>query len=106
MKNNPLPRRLDVSPDIGERLLPYRRLRLGDVWRDDIFGHWVACFDAIDASAIHALMGSERAKLAIHDSPHSLTVFELRSIGSLSVDAKTKFRLYIPFWTPTHRCTE
>lgn len=80
MKNNPLPR-LDASPDVRKQLLPHCRLQPGEVWKDDLRGHRVACLDATDASAIHDLLGGERAQLAIHDPPYNLAAFELRSIG-------------------------
>ena len=81
MRNNPLPR-LDSSPEIREQLLPYCRLRPGEIWTDDIRGHRVACLDAADHGAVRTLMAYESAQLAIHDPPYNLAVFERRSIAS------------------------
>jgi len=80
MKNNPLPR-LDASPDIRERLLPYCRLQPGDIWQDDMCGHRVGCLDATDHDAVQGMMAGESAQLAIHDPPYNLAAFELRSIA-------------------------
>src|SRR5258706_16464117 len=79
MHNNPLPR-LDEHPDLRPQLLPFCRLRSGDVWTDPRSGHRVACIDATDTSAIANLMEGQRAKLAIQDPPYNLVAFETRSI--------------------------
>ena len=79
MKNNPLPR-LDTSQDVRRQLLPYCRLKPGEIWRDDISGHRVGCLDATDRDAIRHIMAGEHATLAIHDPPYNLAAFELRSI--------------------------
>jgi site-specific DNA-methyltransferase (adenine-specific) len=75
MKNNPLPR-IDTSAEVRERLLPICRLKVGDVWRDPLGKHRVACIDATDASAIRDLMSNERATLAIHDPPYNQIAFQ------------------------------
>ena len=81
MRNNPLPR-LDSSPQLREKLLPYCRLRPGQIWCDDVRGHRVACIDAVDERAVNSLMNEECAKLAIHDPPYNLAAFQRRSIES------------------------
>lgn len=81
MHNNPLPR-LDSSPDIRQLLLPHCRLRPGEIWIDDVRGHRVACLDAVDREAVRTLMAGESARLAIHDPPYNLAVFERRTIAS------------------------
>ena len=45
MKNNPLPR-LDASPEMREALLPFCRLKAGEIWEDSRAGHRVGCLDA------------------------------------------------------------
>lgn len=79
MHNNPLPR-LDEHPDVRAHLLPFCRLRAGDMWTDPRSGHRVACIDATDESAIAQLMEGRRAKLAVQDPPYNLVAFETRSI--------------------------
>ena len=79
MRNNPLPR-LDSSPEFRERLLPYCRLRPGEVWADDGRGHRVGCLDAADEESVCRLMEGERAQLAVQDPPYNLAAFERRAI--------------------------
>ena len=79
MRNNPLPR-LDSSPEVRERLLPYCRLSPGEIWTDDVHGHRVGCLDATDRGAVQNLMANESAQLAVHDPPYNLVAFERMSI--------------------------
>ena len=80
MQNNPLPR-IDEQPELRARLLPFCRLRPGDVWIDEISGHRVGCIDATDRSAVMTLMAGKRARLAVQDPPYNLVAFETRGIS-------------------------
>lgn len=79
MENNPLPR-LDKNADIRAALLPYCRLKPGDVWSDPVRGHRVGCLDATDGAQIGELMNRRLARLAIHDPPYNLVAFEERPL--------------------------
>ena len=81
MRNNPLPR-LDSSPEVRERLLPYCRLRPGEIWADDSRGHRVGCLDAADEEAVRRLVDGEQAQLAVQDPPYNLAAFERRAVAS------------------------
>jgi site-specific DNA-methyltransferase (adenine-specific) len=75
MKNNPLPR-LDTSSYIRDQILPFCRLKPGDVWLDPVGGHKVGCVDATDKASLRSLFGSQRAKLAVHDPPYNMVAFQ------------------------------
>lgn len=79
MKNNPLPR-LDDTPKIRERLLPFCRLAAGEIWQDPKGKHRIGCCDATQKKEIDFLLGGQVASLAIHDPPYNLVAFDLRSI--------------------------
>ncbi|MCF7957656.1 MAG: site-specific DNA-methyltransferase [Phycisphaerae bacterium] len=79
MKNNPLPR-LDSDQDVREKLLPQCRLAPGEVWQDPEGRHRVGCLDAACGEHIAELMGTHRARLAVHDPPYNLVVFEERKV--------------------------
>jgi DNA modification methylase len=74
MKNHPLPR-LDQNEELRELLLPYCRLKPGQIWFDKQAGHRVGCIDAADKEQITRLTEGERATLAIHDPPYNLVAF-------------------------------
>lgn len=80
MKNDPLPR-LDASSEIRSKLLPFCRLALGEIWIDPLGRHRVACGDAGNADHVDALVGQDRAALAIHDPPYNLVAFQKRSVN-------------------------
>jgi site-specific DNA-methyltransferase (adenine-specific) len=79
MKNNPLPR-LDTNPTVREAILPFCRLKAGDVWEDPKTGHRVGCLDAASADQIAFLMDGDKATLAIHDPPYNLIAFNERPL--------------------------
>jgi site-specific DNA-methyltransferase (adenine-specific) len=79
MKNNPLPR-LDKNETLRGQLLPYCRLRPGEIWLDPVRGHRVGCFDAARAGDVEQLMAGQQAKLAIHDPPYNLVAFQARQV--------------------------
>jgi len=81
MKNNPLPR-LDVSPEIRDRILAYCRITPGQIWNDPGGQHRVGCIDATNTQAVIELAGETKSTLAIHDPPYNLVAFAVQDIGS------------------------
>ena len=79
MKNNPIPR-LDSSPELRDRLIPYCRLKLGEIWIDPVRGHRVGCLDASDPQHVSRIMNEEQAQLAIHDPPYNVAAFKKMSL--------------------------
>ncbi|MBI5722356.1 MAG: site-specific DNA-methyltransferase, partial [Planctomycetes bacterium] len=79
MKNNPLPR-LDTNPAVRQALLPFCRLKAGEIWDDSQTGHRVGCFDAASCEQVAYLMDGQRANLAIHDPPYNLIAFDERPL--------------------------
>jgi len=81
MKNNPLPR-LDQDEALRQKLLPFCRLKPGEIWIDPRQRHKVGCIDATNAADINALMEGMPAQLAIHDPPYNLVAFEQRRLDA------------------------
>jgi DNA modification methylase len=79
MKRNPLPR-LDLDESLRQKILPFCRLKPGEIWVDPINNHKVGCLDAANALDIDQLMAGETAKLAIHDPPYNLVAFAEREL--------------------------
>jgi DNA modification methylase len=79
MKNNPLPR-LDIDPEIRKAILPFCRLKPGQIWEDSASGHRIGCLDAASSEDIMRLMDGKKASLAIHDPPYNLVAFDERPL--------------------------
>ena len=73
MATEPLPR-LDSDNEIRKELLPYCRLKPGDVWEDPLQGHRVGVLDATCPDAVMKLMSPKRAKVAVNDPPYNVSV--------------------------------
>ena len=80
MKNNPLPR-LDTDEELRQKVSPFCRLKLGEIWVDPINGHKVGCLDATQLAAVSQLMAGQLAKLAVHDAPYNSIAFEERQLA-------------------------
>ena len=61
MKNCPLPR-LDNGSETRGQLLPYCRLKPGEIWRDPLGRHGVGCLDAADLNAVCELLQDASAR--------------------------------------------
>lgn len=79
MKNNPLPR-VDTSPEMRETLLPFCRLKPGEIWEDARSGHRVGCLDASLLDQVQSLLDGRKAELAIQDPPYNLVAFDERPL--------------------------
>ena len=70
--------RLDRDEQLRQSLLPFCRLKPGDVWSDELRGHRVGCLDAAERNDVLKLCGKRIAALAIHDLPYNFIAFEQR----------------------------
>lgn len=59
--------RLDNSSEIRNKILPYCRLKMGEIWIDPIKGHKVGVLDATKQEDVISIFGSEKATLAVQD---------------------------------------
>ncbi|MGE0883071.1 MAG: site-specific DNA-methyltransferase [Blastocatellales bacterium] len=75
MLKHPLAR-LDRDEHLRQRLLPFCRLKPGEIWRDQQHGHRVGCLDAASRENVLKLCGKKKSPLAIHDLPYNFIAFE------------------------------
>jgi len=66
--------RLDLDDALKEKLLPFCRLKYGEIWEDPIKGHRVGVLDATNYKDVKKIMGNERAKLIVNDPPYNVVV--------------------------------
>ena len=77
------PQRFDLADAAARRrLLPLCRLKPGQVWRDIVAGHAVACGDAADSEAVAHLCDCQpKATLAIQDPPYNIVAFQRQPVS-------------------------
>lgn len=68
MTREPIPR-LDTDIKFGERLLPFCRLKEGEIWEDPIKGHKVGVLDATQSQDVLGIMAGGRTKKTGAPSP-------------------------------------
>lgn len=71
-----------LVPTNHDDLLPFCRLKMGEIWHDKKSGHVVGCGDCTDSEFVSRLMHRQSpATLALQDPPYNLVVFERRSLS-------------------------
>ncbi len=66
--------RLDSDAALKEKILPYCRLKKGEIWEDPVSGHRVGVLDACNISDTYKIMGGEKTDLIINDPPYNIEV--------------------------------
>lgn len=86
-------KRLDLHSELRKRILPFCRLKYGEIWEDPVNGHKVGVLDATKIEDIKKIMGSDKAKLVVNDPPYNV------SVGNANTDALFKINLeeYLEF---------
>jgi site-specific DNA-methyltransferase (adenine-specific) len=85
--------RLDANPELKERLLPFCRLKPGEVWEDPIRGHRVGVLDATNQRDVLRIMRTEKVRLIVNDPSYNVVVGNAAS-SNLS---KVEISSYIDF---------
>ena len=80
-------RRLDNEPELRKRLLPYCRLKYGEIWCDSEQGHRVGVLDAAQTEHMQNIFESEKSTLSIQDPPYNVVV------GAENTDALFQWNL-------------
>ena len=79
MIKQPLPR-IDQDETLQKFLLPFCRLKRGEIWEDPLGKHKIGCLDAFDENDIKKLFDRKKAVLAIHDPPYNFVAFKEREL--------------------------
>ncbi len=75
MKNQPLPR-IDENLELQKKLLPFCRLKKGEIWEDYSEKFRVGCLDIASKTDVANLMNGEKAILSIQDPPYNFIAFQ------------------------------
>jgi site-specific DNA-methyltransferase (adenine-specific) len=71
--------RIDSNQETRNLLLPYCRLKYGQVWDDPCSGHKVGCLDTSTEADVQTLLGETKSALAIQDPPYNVAVGNVNS---------------------------
>ena len=85
--------RLDLDEKTRTKILPYCRLKNGEVWVDKVNGHKVGVLDATEIEDVKSIMCDKNANLIINDPPYNIVVGNSNT-KNLS---KTNIKDYITF---------
>lgn len=89
--------RLDNSPEIREKILPYCRLKQGEIWEDPIKGHKVGVLDATKTEDVIKIFATEKATLAIQDPPYNVVVGNENTDNLFKMNLK-EYMIYSKKW--------
>ncbi|MFQ5850478.1 MAG: DNA-methyltransferase [Candidatus Binatia bacterium] len=85
-------KRLDLCGELRERLLPFCRLKYGEIWEDPVYGHRVGVLDAAKMEDVKKMVGDEKTKLVINDPPYNIV-----TITNTSHLFKVRLEEYLDF---------
>jgi DNA modification methylase len=66
--------RLDIDEDLRKKILPYCRLKQGEIWLDPMDKHKVGVLDATNIQDAIKIFGKEKVQLVINDPPYNVVV--------------------------------
>lgn len=66
--------RLDINEELRRKILPYCRLKKGEIWEDPERKHRLGVLDATNLNDVKRLFGKKKAQLVINDPPYNVVV--------------------------------
>ncbi len=85
--------RLDIDEALKKKILPFCRLKQGEIWEDSKNGHRVGLLDATSYADVDKLMNGSLAQLAIHDPPYNLELAKknTKNLFKINIDKYLSF---------------
>jgi len=74
-------KRIDTYHNLREQILPFCRLRYGDVWEDCVSGHRVGVLDATKLDDVNKIVNKEKTNLIINDPPYNVIVGNANTVN-------------------------
>jgi site-specific DNA-methyltransferase (adenine-specific) len=84
--------RLDINVELRKKILPYCRLKKGEIWEDPKGKHKVGLLDATKPEDVKELFGEKKAQLIINDPPYNVVVGNANTKNLSCVDIKEYIR--------------
>ena len=79
-------KRIDTDVELREQLIPFCRLKHGEIWEDSISGHRVGVLDAAEHADVDRIMNDEKAWLLINDPPYNVMVGNANTTSLSKID--------------------
>ena len=85
--------RLDIDEELRNKILPYCRLKKGDIWKDAEGKHKIGVLDATNLEDVNKLFGKNKAKLVINDPPYNVVVgnTNTQNLSKIKIDEYINF---------------
>jgi site-specific DNA-methyltransferase (adenine-specific) len=85
--------RLDINDELRKKILPYCRLKKGEIWPDPKGKHKIGVLDATNLEDAKKLFGKEKAQLVINDPPYNVIVgnANTQNLSKIKVEDYIKF---------------
>jgi DNA modification methylase len=85
--------RLDINDELRKKILPYCRLKKGEIWFDPKDKHKIGVLDATSLEDVKKLFEKEKAQLVINDPPYNVVVgnSNTQNLSKINVDEYIKF---------------
>ena len=85
--------RLDIDEELRKKILPYCRLKKGEIWNDPKGIHKVGVLDATSFEDTKKLFRKEKAQLVINDPPYNVVVgnANTQNLSKINIEEYIKF---------------
>jgi site-specific DNA-methyltransferase (adenine-specific) len=85
--------RLDIDEELREKILPYCRLKKGEIWKDSNGKHKVGVLDATNPADTQKLFDKEKVQLVINDPPYNVVVGNVntQNLSKINIEEYIKF---------------
>ena len=78
--------RLDINQRLRKKILPYCRLKKGELWEDPEGKHKIGVLDATSLADTKKLFGKKKAQLVINDPPYNVVVGNVNTQNLSRID--------------------
>ncbi|MCU0407127.1 MAG: site-specific DNA-methyltransferase [Ignavibacteriaceae bacterium] len=85
--------RLDIDEDLRKKILPYCRLKKGEIWEDPKGKHKVGVLDAASVAETKNLFRKDKVQLVISDPPYNVVVgnANTQNLSKINIDEYIEF---------------
>lgn len=85
--------RLDIDEKLRKKILPFCRLKKGEIWNDPKGKHKIGVLDATNTEDVKKLFGREKIQLVINDPPYNIVVgnANTQNLSKIKINDYMKF---------------